>query len=805
MLQNYLKIAYRTLLRYKAYTALNVLGLTLGLTCAILIFMMVKFHLSFDQYHSKADRIVRIVSLFNTPDGEFHTAGVPAPLGEAARSEIAPLEEVSMVYTENNVTVALMEGNVPTKKFKEDNGGVFFVEPDLFSILDIKILKGNVQDLKQPNVVFLTEKTVKKYYGDTDPIGKILRFDAKLNVKVAGVIQDFPSNTDIKGAMIASYATRDTYDPSFPENMKKHWGGVNSATQCYALLKPNTTIAQVQKLTPAFMAKHYTNAEERKSRLLHIQPLADIHFNDNYSGVIPKRMITTLGIIGFLLLITACINFINMATAQALKRSKEVGVRKVMGSSRGQLFWQFIAETAIITIVAGIISYILSSALFPLLSNWQEELIGYRMIFAELIDLHFWIIFILTIVVVIFISGSYPGFVLSGFNPVVALKGRISTQSLGGVSIRKALVVTQFVITQILVIGTIVVSSQMNHFIKSEMGFKHDAILQIPVPQNDNATKLQTLKTQFKSISSIEKVSLINTPPMSQNQNTTDVQYNNRKESEKFSIYIKFADVDYLNLYGVKVVAGRNLMPSDTVREFLVNEETVKRLGEKTNNDVLNKKMIIWGKTGTVVGVVKDYHVMTLHEKIPPLALSTMTHMYQTVAVKMNMADSQNTIKKLDKIWSATFPDFVFEYEFYDEAIGKMYQMETAMLGLIQAFALIAILIGCLGLYGLVSFMVAQKTKEIGVRKVLGASVGQILWLFGKEFSFLILIAFAIAAPTAWWVLNSWLQDFEYRIQIGVGVFAVAIFVTGMIAVITVGWQSSRAALANPVKSLRTE
>ena len=805
MLQNYLKIAYRTLLRYKAYTALNVLGLTLGLTCAILIFMMVKFHLSFDQYHSKADRIVRIVSLFNTPDGEFHTAGVPAPLGEAARSEIAPLEKVSMVYTENNVTVALMEGNVPTKKFKEDNGGVFFVEPDLFSILDIKILKGNVQDLKQPNVVFLTEKTVKKYYGDTDPIGRILRFDAKLNVKVAGVIQDFPSNTDIKGAMIASYATRDTYDPSFPENMKKHWGGVNSATQCYALLKPNTTIDQVQKLTPAFMAKHYASAEERKSRLIHIQPLSDIHFNDDYNGVIPKKMITTLGIIGLLLLITACINFINMATAQALKRSKEVGVRKVMGSSRGQLFWQFIAETAIITIVAGIISYILSSALFPLLSNWQEELIGYRMIFAELIDLHFWIIFILTIVVVIFISGSYPGFVLSGFNPVVALKGRISTQSLGGVSIRKALVVTQFVITQILVIGTIVVSSQMNHFIKSEMGFKHDAILQMPVPQNDNATKLQTLKTQFKSISSIEKVSLINTPPMSQNQNTTDVQYNNRKESEKFSIYIKFADVDYLNLYGVKVVAGRNLMPSDTVREFLVNEETVKRLGEKTNNDVLNKKMTIWGKTGTVVGVVKDYHVMTLHEKIPPLALSTMTHMYQTVAVKMNMADSQNTIKKLDKIWSVTFPDFVFEYEFYDEAIGKMYQMETAMLGLIQAFALIAILIGCLGLYGLVSFMVAQKTKEVGVRKVLGASVGQILWLFGKEFSFLILIAFAIAAPTAWWVLNSWLQDFEYRIQIGVSVFAVAIFVTGMIAVITVGWQSSRAALANPVKSLRTE
>ncbi len=804
MLQNYLKIAYRTLLRYKAYTTLNVLGLTLGLTCTILIFMMVKFHLSFDQYHSKADRVVRIVSLFNSPDGEFHTPGVPAPLGDAARTEIAPLEKVSMVYNENNVTVALMEGNVPTKKFKEDNGGVFFVEPDLFSILDLKILKGNVQDLKQPNVVFLTEKTAKKYYGDTDPIGKTLRFNAQLNAKVVGIIQDFPSNTDIKGSIIASYLTRETYNPDWVKYMKNHWGGVNSATQCYALLKPNTSVAQVQKLTPAFMAKHYAKAEDRKSRLLYIQPLADIHFNDNYSGVIPKRMITTLGIIGLLLLITACINFVNMATAQALKRSKEVGVRKVMGSSRGQLFWQFIAETAIITIVAGILAYILSSTLFPLLSNWQEGLIGYRMVFAELIDLRFWIIFILTILLVIFISGSYPGFVLSGFNPVMALKGKISTQSLGGVSIRKALVVTQFVITQILVIGTIVVSSQMNYFIKSEMGFKHDAILQMPVPQND-AIKLSTLKTQLKGLTSIEKVTYVWTPPMSLSNNTTNVKYDTRQTDEKFNVNTKFADEDYVSLYGIKIVAGRNIAHIDTMREALVNEEMVKRLGEKANDKVLNKILEFNGTKVTIVGVVQDYHVMTLHGKIPPLAITSSTDMYQTITVKMNMADAQNTIKKLDKIWSATFPDFVFEYEFYDEAIGKMYQMETAMLGLIQAFALIAILIGCLGLYGLVSFMVAQKTKEVGVRKVLGASVGQILWLFGKEFSLLILIAFAIAAPAAWWVLNGWLQDFEYRISIGVGVFAVAIFVTGMIAVITVGWQSSRAALANPVKSLRTE
>jgi putative ABC transport system permease protein len=804
MLSNYLKIAYRTLLRYKAYTTLNVLGLTLGLTCAILIYMMVSFHLSFDRYHKNADRVVRIVSYFNTPDGEFYTPGVPAPLGNAARTDIAPLEKVSMVYNENSVTLALMENGVATKKFKEDNGGLFFVEPDLFSILDIKILKGNVQDLKQPNVVFLTEEIAKKYYGDADPIGKILRLDARLDVKVAGVVQNFPSNTDIKGSILASYATRGTYSPNWEQYMKNHWGGINSSTQCYALIKPNTTIAQVQNLANPFIKKQYKTAEEKKSRFLYIQPLSDVHFNDNYNGVIPKKIITTLGIIGLLLLITACINFVNMATAQALKRSKEVGVRKVMGSSRGQLFWQFIAETAIITVLAGIISYVMAYALFPILSNWQEGLIGYKMVFSELIDLRFIAIFVLTIFLLIFLSGSYPGFVLGGFNTIVALKGKISTQSLGGVSVRKALVVTQFVITQILVIGTIVVSSQMNHFTNSEMGFKHDAILQMPVPQQD-ALKLATLKTQFKNIPAIEKVSYLWTPPMSQSHNTTNVKYDTRQQDEKFSLNTKFVDEDYLDLYGIKLLAGRNIAHIDTMRETLVNEEMVRRLGEKSNDKVLNKMLEFNGKKMTIVGVVQDYHVMTLHEKIPPLAITSSTDMFQTIAVKMNMADAQNTIKKLDKIWNATFPDFVFEYEFYDEAIGKMYIMETAILGLIQAFALIAILIGCLGLYGLVSFMVAQKTKEIGVRKVLGASVGQILWLFGKEFSFLILIAFIIAAPSAWWVLNGWLQDFEYRISIGASVFVAAILLTGIIAIITVGWQSSRAALANPVKSLRTE
>jgi putative ABC transport system permease protein len=803
MLSNYLKIAYRTLLRYKAYTALNVLGLTLGLTCAILIYMLVSYHLSFDRYHKNADRVVRIVSYFNTPDGDFYTPGVPAPLGNAARAEIAPLEKVSMVYNENSVTLALIENGVPTKKFKEDNGGLFFVEPDLFSILDLKILKGNVQDLKQPNVVFLTEKTAKKYYGDKDPIGKILRLEARLDVKVVGIVQDFPSNTDIKGSIIASYATRGTFSPDWEKYMKNHWGGINSSTQCYALIKPNTTIAQVQKLADPFLRKQYKTPEEKKSRFLYVQPLSNIHFNENYNGM-PKSIITTLGVIGLLLLITACINFVNMATAQALKRSKEVGVRKVMGSSRGQLFWQFIAETAIITVLAGIFSYIFATLLFPFLSNWQEGIIGYRMIFSELIDLRFWAIFVLTIFVLIFLSGSYPGFVLGGFNTIVALKGKISTQSLGGISIRKALVVAQFVITQILVIGTIVVSSQMNHFINSEMGFKHDAILQMPVPQQD-AVKLATLKTQLKSIPSIEKVSYLWTPPMSQSHNTTNARYDTRQQDEKFQLNTKYVDEDFLELYDIKLLTGRNIAHSDTMRETLVNEEMVKRLGEKSNDKVLNKILNFNGKNVTIVGVVQDYHVMTLHEKIPPLAITSSTEMFQTVAVKMNMADAQNTIKKMDKIWSATFPDFVFEYEFYDEAIGKMYQMETAMLGLIQAFALIAILIGCLGLYGLVSFMVAQKTKEIGVRKVLGASVGQILWLFGKEFTFLIIIAFIIAAPAAWWVLNGWLQDFEYRISIGAGVFAAAILLTGIIAIITVGWQSSRAALANPVKSLRTE
>ena len=319
MLRNYLKIAYRTLLRYKAYTALNVLGLTLGLTCAILIYMMVSFHLSFDGYHKNADRVVRIVTDFRSPDGDFSTPGVPSPLGDAARTEIAPFEKVAMVYNEGNMTIALIENGIPTKKFKEEEG-LFFVQPDIFSVLDYPILKGNYKDFNQPNVVFLTEKMALKYYGNTDVIGKILRLDAKLSVKIVGILKNMPTNTDMGAGIFASYLTRETYDTSFKRNMAENWGGVNSSNRCFALLKPNTTITQAQAQMVLFVKKHYPKLEEQKARYFKLQPINDIHFNDKYSGNIPYKMITTLGIIGILLLITACINFVNMATAQALKQ-----------------------------------------------------------------------------------------------------------------------------------------------------------------------------------------------------------------------------------------------------------------------------------------------------------------------------------------------------------------------------------------------------------------------------------------------------------------------------------------------------
>lgn len=793
MLRNYFKIAWRNLKRSKVYTLINVLGLSLGIACAILIFALVKYHLSFDTFHSNADRIYRITTEFHGEEISYNS-GVPSPFGEAFRNDYSFAEKVALVATLSDRIITFpASGGI--RKFEED---IAFAEPAFFEILDFPLVRGSQRSaLNAPNTAVITERIAKKYFGAEDPVGKIIRIDNNLDVTIAGVLRDLPANTDRRQEIYLPFTNLKDHSPWLVE--EDWWLSVNKGMQCFVLLNPGVSQTVLSKSLSAMSEKYYNKKNAQIFRFKP-QPLSDIHFNPELDGRVAKKNLWVLSLIGLFLIITACVNFINLATAQALRRSKEIGVRKVLGGYRWQLFRQFMTETALITLLAMVMALALAYLTLPYVNQLfqvQLELNLFR-------DIYLLTFLPALLLIIILLSGSYPGLVLAGFQPVLALKGKLSQSHAGGFSLRRGLVITQFAISQLLIIGTLVIASQMRYSRQADMGFRKDAIVMLPVPDNSKS-KISTLGAQLSGLTGVEEITFCNDAPASEITPSTKMSYDSRTESEEFSISFKAGDAHYVPLFGLEILEGRNLRPSDTIREYLVNETVVKKLGVTTNQEVIGKNATINGKTGTIVGVVKDFHNKSFHQAIDPLYISTLRENYGNCAVKVNLATLETTLPSIENAWENIYPDNVYKYDFLDEQIARFYEQDRIFLRLIQAFAGIAILIGCLGLYGLVSFMASQKTKEVGLRKVLGASVESIVWLFGKEFTCLLLIAFVLSAPLAWWAMNNWLENFEYRIEIGAGIFALAILITLLVAVLTVGYRSVKAALTNPVKSLRSE
>lgn len=794
MIKNYLLIALRNLRRNRAYTLINVMGLALGITCGILIFTLVKYHLSFDNFHANSNRIYRIVTEQHR-DNVSYTSSVPSPLGKAIRNDYTFCEKIARIATFNDALISI-KTTTDTKRFKESEG-VAFTESEYFDIFNYPLLQGSKKTaLTEPNTAIITEKIAKKYFGSQNALNQIFSLDNKIDFKVTGVLKDLPKNSDQKCEIYVSYNTLKQYNDWLASD--DAWGGIQSAMQCFARLRPTISPAQVEKVLPAYVKKYRPTS--KNVHYYKFQPLADIHFNAQYGGVMEKRNLWVLSFIGLFLILTACVNFINLATAQALNRSKEVGVRKVLGGLRGQLFWQFLTETGLITALAVVFAIVLSWLLLP----YVNDLFKSQMAINLLSDWQLSLFIPLLALVVTFFAGSYPGLILSGFQPVQALKSKLSQRNIGGFNTRRALIVTQFAISQVLIIGMIVIASQMQYAKQSDLGFNKDAVVMIPIASSKQDPK--TVKTQLQQIAGVENVSLCYSAPSSSNNWNTSPKYDNRLEEEAFRISIKAGDEAFVKTFGLKIVAGRNLFPSDTVKEFLVNETLAKKLNLRSSEELLGKNLTINGNIkGEIVGVVKDFHDQSFHEDINAVCIPAWKDGYNEYAIKINLSHVPATLAAIEKTWSQLYPDQIYSYQFLDEHIATFYETEDLMLKLIQAFSFIAIFIGCLGLYGLVSFMAAQKTKEIGIRKVLGGSVIHILWIFGKEFSRLILLAFLIAAPVAWWLMNTWLQDFKFRIEISAWIFVLAILVTFVIASLTVGYQSAKAALMNPVKSLRTE
>lgn len=797
MLKTYFKIAYRNLVRNKTYGFLNIMGLALSITCGILIFTLVKFHLSFDNFHKDTDRIYRFVTEQHR-DVVSYVGSVPPSFGKAFRNDFS--------FGEQTARIAVFEGELITvaargsvKKFKEPTGPAF-AEAEFFEIFNFPLLRGNKKTvLAEPYTAIITEKIAHKYFGNEDPMNKVFRLSNKIDCKITGVLKDLPANTDQKAEIYISWPTLTFYNNWFASD--NAWGGITSGLECFVRLRPKISPAQVEKELPTYVKKFRPTSKNVHHYKL--QPLSEVHFDGRYGGSMEKRNIWILCFIGLFLIVTACVNFINLATAQALRRSKEVGIKKVLGSLRWPLFWQFIAETALIAIVATIVAIGLAYPLLP----FVNELFHSQMSIDFFNDWRLLVFTPLLIILVTFLAGSYPGLVLSGFRPIMALKGKISMHHVGGFNIRRALIITQFTISMILIMGMVVITRQMQYAKQTDLGFNKDAIVMLPIGADSAGITVTTLKNKLANIPGVEKVSLCRAAPASSSTWFNSIRFDSRAEFEAFKVNVKAADDQYLSTFGLQLVAGRNIFPSDSVREFLVNEAMISKLGLKSPQEAIGRKMDFNGgsMSATVVGVLKNFHDQSFHEDINALCITTYTDQYTSYAVKISLANVTTVLPSLERAWSSMHPDKIYDHKFLDEQVAEFYEAEATMLKLIRIFSFIAIFIGCLGLYGLVAFMVAQKTKEIGIRKVLGSGVMEILWIFGKEFAGLIVIAFIIAAPFAWWLMSNWLQDFEYHIPLGPWVFVLAIVIIALVAMITVGYQSMRAALVNPVKSLRTE
>ena len=797
MFKNYFKIALRNLARHKIYGLINVIGLAMSMACGIIMFTLVKYHLSFDNFHKDASRIYRFVTEQHRDDISY-AGSVPPAFGKAFRNDYAFAEKVARVVTRHDALINIEAGN-ELKKYKEKEG-VGIAEPEFFDIFNFPFLEGNKKTaLTEPNTAVLTERLAKKYFGHALPIGQTFKLENKTIFKVTGIIKDIPVNTDLRSEIYVSWATMKSLNAWFADD--DAWGGISTELQCFTRLRPNISPAQIEKLLPAYVTKY--RAKSKNVHHYKLQPLAEVHFDSRYGGVMEKRTLWILSFIGLFLIVTACVNFVNLATAQALRRSKEVGIRKVLGSLRGQLFRQFVAETGVITTIATVVAIGIAYLVLP----YVNTLFKTEMKIHLLTNTQLMLFIPLLILAVTFLAGSYPALVLSRFQPVTALKGKLSRQNIAGFNTRRGLIVFQFTISLILIIGMIVITRQMLYIKQSDLGFSKDAVVMIPMSTDSLSTAEKTLQNEFINIPGVKNVSLCYAAPASDETWSTSIRFDTRTEDELFKVNMKAGDENYINTFGLQLVAGRNIFPSDTVREFLVNETLVKKLQLKSPEDALGKKISFQGGSisAPITGVVKDFHDQSFHSDINPVCITSYSENYGSYAVKINMSNIRSILPALEKKWTSMSPGKIYEYQFLDERIAEFYQTEQTMLKLIRAFSLIAIVIGCLGLYGLVSFMAAQKTKEIGIRKVLGSSVAGILWIFGKEFSILILTAFAVAAPVAWWFMNAWLRDFKYHIQIGALTFILAIVITMAVALCTIGWQSLKAALMNPVKSLRTE
>ena len=796
MLKNYWKTTIRTLWKHKSYTAINILGLSLGVTCSLLLFLLIRHWLSFDNYHTNRDRIYRIVKESTDPAAGGYFPGVPIPLAEAFRTDFPEVETVALVgaIEWEGTLLTITDENGEAKSFQEEEH-IAYIEPEFFQLFDRPFVKGSATTaLDEPNEIVLSERQAQKYFGDLDPIGQTITLNRQKELVVSGVMADYPDNTDFPFDIFISDLTRD---------YQGEWGSTSSEDQAYVLLAEGQSPDNINAQFPAFVEKHYGYPLAEQEFKHYLQPLRDMHFDPRFSTYsflgVSWETIRMLAAVAVFLILIACINFVNLATATATQRAKEVGVRKVLGGTHQQLIRQFLSETTMITVLSVLIALggaeLLLLKLNPLLDTTLE---------VQLFQNPELLLFVVGLVITIsLLSGWYPASVLSRFKPVHTFRNVLLGQRSRGITLRKGLVILQFVIAQTFIIGTLVLFRQMQYVQQTNLGFQSEAVLVVRLPESSLDQK-RTLQQELRQIPAVEQVGLAYANPASGWVSATNYKLEGDTESE--IAQIKAADIHYLDIYQIPLLAGQNFTDTriDTLSQALVNETFVKRQGMGID-EIVGKTVNLGGTDIPIRGVVKDFHTQSFRESLVPTIIIDDPTEYAIAALKVNPQNLSETLKAIEQQWSAFYPEYTFDYEFADDEIAEFYESERRLSRLFGAASLVVVFIGCLGLYGLITFMAEQKTKEVGVRKVLGASVSSIVGLFSVEFIKLIGLAFVIAAPLAYFIMNGWLQNFTYKINLGIGLFLAGIGATLVIALLTVSYRSIKAALANPVDSLRNE
>lgn len=818
MLFNHFRFTLRRFARQKLTTFFHVLGLTLGISVCMLIGLFIRHELSFDSYEEKAERTYRVNQVWiDFGKKEFHYS-TPFPLAAAIRKDIAGLELVTQVHHPFNNIVEINPG----KRFKQDH--VLMTDPSFLDVFDVKVVQGNGREtLSKPYHALLTEATARKFYGSENPVGKVFRYNNQFDIIVGGVVRDFPGNTHLPASLLLSFAS----DEKYMGTSLTHYGSVSGGSTFIVLppgMQPNNSLrASLTGIYDRTVNKEPWMGKESRCDL-ELQPLSDVHFNSKYAGggqwiqAINTDWLWFFGSVGFAVLVLACINFINLSTAQALTRAKEVGVRKSIGAGKRQLLMQFLGEALLLAIVAGMLSMLVVQLSLPAINHLLDKQITFDVFDAPMLL----VVLVAGILLTALLAGFYPAWLITRFRPAATLKTGTANINPQSAWLRKGLVVVQFSISVCLLIALLLIGRQMEYLRHKDLGFNKENILTVPLSEGSTAAKKELFATRLSEIPGIKGVSFSTSPPSGDKGTAwgTIMSLKGAEDPNGKRVSIILSDEHFYRLYGLQLIAGRFPVPADTTAisesfpvgqrfaKSVVNEKLIRTLGFASPEAALGKRFWIgmndW--TAEITGVVRDFNTAPLHEDIEPTLLTQFIPFCNTANIKIGPgAGIGPVISKIDAAYKDIFSDGVFEFSFLDQQLDALYKTEARLYSLFRIFSALAILISCMGLWGLVNFAARQRVREIGIRKVFGASLPAIVVMLTKDFIFLVCLAIVIAAPLAWWGINRWLQDFAFRIQIGWSAFAIAGAGAILIALLTVSYQAIKSAAANPVKSLRTE